>query len=59
MYNIKPSLDTVIEVLSPHKDSPDPPNRVPLCATISGADLTPSAVYKKLSIGYSHLISST
>lgn len=53
MLNIRPSLDVVFQALSLHKNSSNPPNLVPLCATISGADLTPSAVYKKLSAGYS------
>ncbi|KAL8718854.1 MAG: hypothetical protein Q9225_004062 [Loekoesia sp. 1 TL-2023] len=48
---IQPSLDTVFETLSAYENTANPPNLVPLCATISGADLTPSAAYKKLSVG--------
>ncbi|KAL9603169.1 MAG: hypothetical protein Q9219_001372 [cf. Caloplaca sp. 3 TL-2023] len=46
--NVRPSLSIVREVLATYENTTTPPNLVPLCATISGADLTPSAAYKKL-----------
>ncbi|KAL8893456.1 MAG: hypothetical protein Q9192_005243 [Flavoplaca navasiana] len=50
--NIQPSLEAVQEILSGYQDTADnAPNLVPLCATISGALLTPSAAYLKLSNG--------
>ncbi|KAI4139142.1 MAG: hypothetical protein L6R39_006458, partial [Caloplaca ligustica] len=52
MQMIKPTLDTVRELLVVYQEAPNPPNLVPLCATIPGADLTPFAAYKKLSAGY-------
>ena len=57
MQNIQPSFETVQEILSGYQDSANPPNLVPLCATISGALLTPSAAYLKISNGYAQLLS--
>lgn len=56
MQMIKPTLDTVRELLVVYQEAPNPPNLVPLCATIPGADLTPFAAYKKLSAGYGQLV---
>ncbi|KAL8772448.1 MAG: hypothetical protein Q9209_002399 [Squamulea sp. 1 TL-2023] len=49
--NIEPSFETVQDILLGYQESTNPPNLVPLCATISGALLTPSAAYLKLSNG--------
>ncbi|KAL8736472.1 MAG: hypothetical protein Q9166_000264 [cf. Caloplaca sp. 2 TL-2023] len=51
LTNIQPSLETVQKLVSTYQDVKNPPNIVPLCATISGALLTPSAAYLKLSKG--------
>ena len=47
--NIQPSLATVHEVLSAYKDSSNPPNLVPICATIPADILTPALAYLKIS----------
>jgi len=46
---IQPSLDDVRKVLASTSSSPNPPNLVPLCASISSEFLTPSAIYLKIS----------
>ncbi|KAL8993572.1 MAG: hypothetical protein Q9169_006240 [Polycauliona sp. 2 TL-2023] len=50
--NIQPSFETVQNILLEYQDSAaNAPNLLPLCATISGALLTPSAAYLKISNG--------
>ncbi|KAL8666391.1 MAG: hypothetical protein Q9202_001414 [Teloschistes flavicans] len=49
--NIQPSFDKIQEVLASYQNLANPPNLLPLCACISGALLTPSAAYLKLSKG--------
>ncbi|KAL8899041.1 MAG: hypothetical protein Q9207_006394 [Kuettlingeria erythrocarpa] len=51
MSTIQPSFGTVREVLGSYQNTSNPPNLVPLCASIQGSRLTPSAVYLKLSAG--------
>ncbi|MCJ1459794.1 hypothetical protein MMC28_010173 [Mycoblastus sanguinarius] len=48
-FNIQPSLDTVQEVLGTAKNTPSPPNLVPICATIPADILTPTLAYLKIS----------
>ncbi|KAF2089884.1 anthranilate synthase component I [Saccharata proteae CBS 121410] len=45
---IEPSLDTVREVLSSYAETPNPPNLVPICHSISAEFLTPSSIYLKV-----------
>lgn len=45
---IEPSLDTVREVLSSYVNTPNPPNLVPVCSSISAEFLTPSSIYLKI-----------
>lgn len=46
---IQPSLDQVREVISSAINLPNPPNLVPICASISSEFLTPSSIYLKIS----------
>ncbi|KAB2579783.1 Anthranilate synthase component I PabB-like protein [Lasiodiplodia theobromae] len=45
---IEPSLDTVREVLASHANTPNPPNLVPVCSSISAEFLTPTSIYLKI-----------
>ncbi|KAL9068054.1 MAG: hypothetical protein Q9157_006618 [Trypethelium eluteriae] len=46
---VQPSLETVRQVLSAEINTPNPPNLVPLCTSISAEFLTPSSIYLKVS----------
>jgi anthranilate synthase component 1 len=50
--SVKPSLDEIKSLLSQTKDLANPPNLVPLCASISSEFLTPSAIYLKIAARY-------
>lgn len=51
---LQPSLDTVRQVLAAAVTSPNPPNLVPVFASISAEFLTPSSIYLKISAKYVH-----
>jgi len=53
--SIEPSLATVRDVLSASSGLANPPNLVPLSATLSAEFLTPSSIYLKLAAQYVHL----
>lgn len=46
--SIQPSLDEIRNLLEQSKSLPEPPNLIPLCASISSEFLTPSAIYLKI-----------
>jgi anthranilate synthase component I len=48
---IKPSFEQVTDILKKSKDSPHPPNLVPLCAQIKADLFTPTQAYLKVSQG--------
>lgn len=45
---VQPSLDHVKSIVEEGKKLPNPPNLVPLTASISSEFLTPSAIYLKI-----------
>ncbi|KAK8170856.1 hypothetical protein BKA80DRAFT_258877 [Phyllosticta citrichinensis] len=45
---IEPSLESVRDIVASYIDSPNPPNLVPLCASISAEFLTPTSIYLKI-----------
>ena len=46
---IQPSLDEVHSIISSAINLPNPPNLIPICASISSEFLTPSSIYLKIS----------
>ncbi|KAI9661372.1 MAG: hypothetical protein M1831_003105 [Alyxoria varia] len=47
--SVKPSLEDAKEILNSSSNTPQPPNLVPLCASISAEFHTPSSLYLKVS----------
>ena len=47
--NVQPSLETIQQVLEDAEGITDPPNIVPICATIPADILTPTLAYLKIS----------
>ncbi|KAL1589489.1 hypothetical protein WHR41_01808 [Cladosporium halotolerans] len=47
--NIQPSFEDVSKIVDSTRSLPNPPNLVPLCASISSEFLTPSSIYLKVS----------
>ncbi|KAF2403245.1 anthranilate synthetase [Trichodelitschia bisporula] len=45
---IQPPLETIRETLAADISAPNPPNLVPICASLSAEFLTPSAIYLKV-----------
>ncbi|KAK8220370.1 ADC synthase [Phyllosticta capitalensis] len=45
---IEPSLESARDLVASYVNSPNPPNLVPLCASISAEFLTPTSIYLKI-----------
>ncbi|KAL6717438.1 anthranilate synthase component 1 [Lecanora helva] len=48
-FKVQPSLSTVQDILHTYEGSPNPPNVIPICATIAADILTPTLAYLRIS----------